>query len=234
MPKKKYIVSLTVSERKFLEQLTKKGKIAAYKMNHARIIQLLEDRIVELKNENEQIKTELLEYIADNQEAIEGMQASIDTLEEALTQAQDVIEVHRRHIGILYQEIEAQKAVIDDLNQTIDAVKVELDGLRDEFSRLRLDLDDLSSDTENNFKLLDTRVSTLEGKVIVAQKLVERNNGSGGGGAAIGAQVGAQTQTNFLKLLSQLTRLYVIKTLDWLKYKIMLLRLGELQEQIRL
>ena len=38
MPKKKYIVSLTVSERKFLEQLTKKGKIAAYKMNHARIM----------------------------------------------------------------------------------------------------------------------------------------------------------------------------------------------------
>ncbi len=38
MPKKKYIVSLTVSERKFLEQLTKKGKIAAYKMNHARVL----------------------------------------------------------------------------------------------------------------------------------------------------------------------------------------------------
>lgn len=38
MPKKKYIVSLTVSERKFLEQLTKKGKIAAYRMNHARIL----------------------------------------------------------------------------------------------------------------------------------------------------------------------------------------------------
>ncbi len=38
MPKKKYIVSLTPSERHFLEQLTKKGKIAAYKMNHARIL----------------------------------------------------------------------------------------------------------------------------------------------------------------------------------------------------
>ena len=38
MPKKKYIVSLTPSERNFLEQLTKKGKIAAYKMNHARIL----------------------------------------------------------------------------------------------------------------------------------------------------------------------------------------------------
>ena len=38
MPKKKYIVSLTPSERDFLEQLTKKGKIAAYKMNHARIL----------------------------------------------------------------------------------------------------------------------------------------------------------------------------------------------------
>ena len=38
MPKKKYIVSLTSSERDFLEQLTKKGKRAAYKMNHARIL----------------------------------------------------------------------------------------------------------------------------------------------------------------------------------------------------
>lgn len=38
MPKKKYIVSLTSSERDLLEQLTKKGKIAAYKMNHARIL----------------------------------------------------------------------------------------------------------------------------------------------------------------------------------------------------
>jgi len=38
MPKKKYIVSLTPLERNFLEQLTKKGKIAAYKMNHARIL----------------------------------------------------------------------------------------------------------------------------------------------------------------------------------------------------
>ncbi len=38
MPKKKYIVSLTSSERDYLEQLTKKGKIAAYKMNHARIL----------------------------------------------------------------------------------------------------------------------------------------------------------------------------------------------------
>ncbi len=38
MPKKKYIISLTPPERHFLEQLTKKGKIAAYKMNHARIL----------------------------------------------------------------------------------------------------------------------------------------------------------------------------------------------------
>jgi hypothetical protein len=38
MPKKKYIVDLTDSERTELEQLTKKGKIAAYKMNHARIL----------------------------------------------------------------------------------------------------------------------------------------------------------------------------------------------------
>jgi transposase len=40
MPKKKYIVALTDSERAELEQLTKKGKIAAYKMNHARILLL--------------------------------------------------------------------------------------------------------------------------------------------------------------------------------------------------
>ena len=38
MPKKKYIVSLTSSERNSLEKLTKKGKTAAYKMNHARIL----------------------------------------------------------------------------------------------------------------------------------------------------------------------------------------------------
>ena len=40
MPKKKYIVALTNFEREDLEQLTKKGKIAAYKMNHARILLL--------------------------------------------------------------------------------------------------------------------------------------------------------------------------------------------------
>ena len=38
MPKKKYIVSLTPEERKELEQLTKKGKNPAYKVNHARIL----------------------------------------------------------------------------------------------------------------------------------------------------------------------------------------------------
>ena len=40
MPQKKYIVDLTDSERADLEQLTKKGKIAAYKMNQARILLL--------------------------------------------------------------------------------------------------------------------------------------------------------------------------------------------------
>jgi transposase len=40
MPKKKYIVALTNFEREDLEQLTKKGKIAAYKMNHVRILLL--------------------------------------------------------------------------------------------------------------------------------------------------------------------------------------------------
>lgn len=40
MPQKKYIVNLTNSERAELEKLIKKGKIAAYKMNHARILLL--------------------------------------------------------------------------------------------------------------------------------------------------------------------------------------------------
>ena len=35
---KKYIVSLTSEERQLLEQLTKKGKAPAYKINHARIL----------------------------------------------------------------------------------------------------------------------------------------------------------------------------------------------------
>jgi transposase len=35
---KKYIVSLTPEERQLLEQLTKKGKAPAYKINHARIL----------------------------------------------------------------------------------------------------------------------------------------------------------------------------------------------------
>lgn len=38
MAKKKYIVSLTTEERATLEQLTTTGKVAAYKMNHARIL----------------------------------------------------------------------------------------------------------------------------------------------------------------------------------------------------
>lgn len=38
MPSKKYIVTLTPDEREQLEQLTQRGKTAAYKMNHARIL----------------------------------------------------------------------------------------------------------------------------------------------------------------------------------------------------
>ncbi len=34
MPKKKYIVDLTPSERSELSKITNKGKTAAYKMNH--------------------------------------------------------------------------------------------------------------------------------------------------------------------------------------------------------
>ena len=38
MPKKKYIVALIPEERDYLEQLVTKGKTAAYKINHARIL----------------------------------------------------------------------------------------------------------------------------------------------------------------------------------------------------
>ena len=38
MPKKKYIVSLTPSERQALFQVTNSGKAAVYKINHARIL----------------------------------------------------------------------------------------------------------------------------------------------------------------------------------------------------
>lgn len=38
MPAKRYIVSLTAEERQTLEQLTKTGKAAAAKINHARIL----------------------------------------------------------------------------------------------------------------------------------------------------------------------------------------------------
>jgi hypothetical protein len=38
MPAKRYIVSLTPDERQTLEELTKKGKAAAAKINHARIL----------------------------------------------------------------------------------------------------------------------------------------------------------------------------------------------------
>jgi hypothetical protein len=40
MPKKKYIVILTPEERSSLEQLVRKGKNPAYKVNHARILLL--------------------------------------------------------------------------------------------------------------------------------------------------------------------------------------------------
>lgn len=38
MPKKKYIVALSVEERETLESLTTTGKTSAYKFNHARIL----------------------------------------------------------------------------------------------------------------------------------------------------------------------------------------------------
>jgi hypothetical protein len=38
MPAKRYIVSLTPEEHQTLEELTKKGKAAAAKINHARIL----------------------------------------------------------------------------------------------------------------------------------------------------------------------------------------------------
>ncbi len=47
MPKKKYIVTLTAEQRSQLEELTKKGKTAAYKVNHARIMLLADTNRVE-------------------------------------------------------------------------------------------------------------------------------------------------------------------------------------------
>ena len=47
MPKKKYIVTLTAEERSQLEELTKKGKAAAYKVNHARIMLLADTNRIE-------------------------------------------------------------------------------------------------------------------------------------------------------------------------------------------
>lgn len=47
MPKKKYIVTLTHVERSLLEELTKKGKAAAYKVNHARILLLADSNRLE-------------------------------------------------------------------------------------------------------------------------------------------------------------------------------------------
>jgi len=38
MPSKKYIIDLSPEERNYLEETTNKGKTAAYKMNHARIL----------------------------------------------------------------------------------------------------------------------------------------------------------------------------------------------------
>ncbi len=59
MPKKKYIVSLTDEERQQLENLTKKGKTAAYKMNYARILLLSDINSVEGGWKDESIKSAL-------------------------------------------------------------------------------------------------------------------------------------------------------------------------------
>ena len=47
MPKKKYIVFLTSSERAYLDKLTTTGKISAYKINHARVLLLADTNRVE-------------------------------------------------------------------------------------------------------------------------------------------------------------------------------------------
>ncbi|MBD2309542.1 helix-turn-helix domain-containing protein [Chroococcidiopsis sp. FACHB-1243] len=47
MPQKKYIVTLAAEERSLLEELTKKGKTVAYKVNHARILLLADTNRVE-------------------------------------------------------------------------------------------------------------------------------------------------------------------------------------------
>ena len=55
MPKKKYIVTLTPKERSRLEELTRKGKATAYKMNHARILLLADSDRVEGGGKDEAI-----------------------------------------------------------------------------------------------------------------------------------------------------------------------------------
>ncbi len=59
MPKKKYIVTLTDEERQYLENLTKKGKTSAYKMNYARILLLADINSVDGRWKDEDIKAAL-------------------------------------------------------------------------------------------------------------------------------------------------------------------------------
>lgn len=59
MAKKKYIVRLTEFERQELENLTKKGKTAAYKMNYARILLLSDINSIDGGWEDSSIKVAL-------------------------------------------------------------------------------------------------------------------------------------------------------------------------------
>ncbi len=87
MPKKKYLVALRNDERVELEQLTKKGKIAAYKMNHARIM-LLADINQETGGWNDANISEALNISVATIErvrqrfALEGLQSALTRREQ--------------------------------------------------------------------------------------------------------------------------------------------------------
>ena len=59
MPKKKYIVSLTLEERNYLEKLVRTGKNPAYKVNHARILWLADTADIESGWKDEDISKAL-------------------------------------------------------------------------------------------------------------------------------------------------------------------------------
>lgn len=167
-------------------------------------IELIETDITDLKAADQQLRFDLEQLAEDNQEAINDMQRNIDLIQESLETAQGAIEAHRWHIAVLDEEIEYANTRIAKLEQSLTEIETELDNLQIEFGELKLDLEDLRLDVENQFELLDSRVKTLEGKVVLTQELLEQRRVTSGG-VAVAARIGAENQINFLKLLSKLT-----------------------------